>query len=244
MSTFTGEEAIRALDEMAEELQSASAELDAALVSHPRCSSTIRMRAGEAASDILRFLPLLSESHIQAVKEVADDIRQLHEVMSLFRSGRPPGRDAPRATSRLIVSYKALYFFISAYQDKLYSVISLLVDPNSPPGPNMSRAFNPTTSHNNPVRRFLEAELPDYVDWFPIWRDQRNQVKNGVSFSTGGPAPENGLLTIGVRFNEFTADGGVSVDCSKAVQLSDVVAALRVSAQLVRRAADLAGSQS
>ncbi len=69
-------------------------------------------------------------------------------------------------------------------------------------------------------------------------------MKNGVSFSTGGPAPENGLLTIGVRFNEFTADGGVSVDCSKAVQLSDVVAALRVSAQLVRRAADLAGSQS
>lgn len=77
----------------------------------------------------------------------------------------------------------------------------------------------------NPVRRFLNEHVPAYVDWFPAWREQRNRVKDGVSFSIAGPEED-----LGIRVDEFTAQGGISVDLTRAVRLGDVVAAVDASA--------------
>jgi hypothetical protein len=80
---------------------------------------------------------------------------------------------------------------------------------------------------SNPVRKSLEAELPEYLPWFGRLRDQRNAVKEGVQFSIAGPDGDLGLQV--VRFDPAT--GGVVVDCSgTAIRLGDVVTALVQSA--------------
>jgi hypothetical protein len=160
-----------------------------------------------------------------------EDTQRFHEIATLMRGGRPPEADRDRAADRLIVAYKALYFFIRSYQDRLFTALSTVLDPDSRPGHSMERAFA-EKKRAVAVREFLDAELPRYVAWFPEWRTQRNEVKDGVSFSTGGPAPEIGLATVGIRFNEFTPDGGITVDLSHAVQLDDVTHAVNTSASL------------
>lgn len=225
-------------DDAIQALRQSSRALDKALGDYGRCPPALRLRTGEAASDVLRFCAIFREIHIAASSEVEDDVAGTYEVMSLLASGhapQPSDRTFDVATQRLIVAYKALYFFIRAYQDRLYSVISVLVRPDDQPGNSMERAFHASRG-TNPVRAFLAEHAPEYILWFPIWRDQRNRVKESVSFSTGGPAPQIGLQTIGIRFNEFTRQGGVSVDLAHAVQLDDVTRALELSARVAQQA--------
>jgi hypothetical protein len=229
-------EELDALALAAEELRDRSRDLDHVLVDCPRFPNVMRLRTGEAAADILRFLVIFREAQSLASEEAAADIGQHHELFTLFASGRVPAPGLPRESERLIMAYKALYYFIRAYQDRLYAVLAILLEPDAPSGRSMNAAFK---NSQNPARRLLDTHLPEYVEWFPNWRDQRNKVKDGISFSTAGPAPQTGLTSLGIRFNEFSRDGGVSVDCSEAVQLADVTRALRLSAALAAIAAAL-----
>jgi hypothetical protein len=89
------------------------------------------------------------------------------------------------------------------------------------------------------VRRLLDERAPEYADWFPIWRAQRDRVKGGVSFSIAGPDDD-----LGIRFDEFKAHGGLSVDLTEAVRVGDVVTALDQSAALVELLVDLAAGEA
>lgn len=162
--------------------------------------------------------------------------QQVYEIISVIGGGKVPdfaAADEVTLRSReLQVSYKALYFLLRAYQDRLYTVAARLAAPGEKAGQSMATAFK---SPANPVRLFLDQYVPEYVAWFPNWREQRNRVKDSVSFSIAGPEED-----LGIRFDEFTAQGGLSVDLTHAIRISDVIAALDASAALAEALVDKA----
>jgi hypothetical protein len=134
------------------------------------------------------------------------------------------------ASSRLAAAYKAMFFFVRAYQDASYRVLlQLLGDRNE--GVSMSQAAkNP----NNPVAEHLAKELPSYMPWFVAWRKLRDSVKAGRTHSLRGPQ-----WNIGVSFEEVPPqDSQQSVYVT--VRLNQIVEALDQSVGIARSALNLA----
>src|SRR5215208_4177984 len=196
------------LERAASRLQEAATALDATLLKREGVGHILRMRTAESAADVLAFLPIFRRVHEAAVVVHTRQTQQVYEIISVIGGGKVPdlaAADEVTLRSRdLQVSYKALYFLLRAYQDRLYTVAARLAAPGEKAGQSMATAFK---SRANPVRLFLDQSVPEYVAWFPDWREQRNRVKDGVSFSIAGPEDD-----LGIRFDEFTAQGGLSVD--------------------------------
>lgn len=209
-------------------LHRAAAALDAALLESGTCGHILRMRMAQSATDVIAFVPIFRQAHTAAVEVHRQEAQNVYEIISVIGGGKVGDLDVDdlaRSARELQVSYKALYFLIRAFQDRLYTVAARLLAPGDAAGQSMGAAFK---RPQNPVRRFLDERVPAYVEWFPAWRDQRNRVKDGVSFSIAGPQED-----LGIRFDEFKAHGGLSVDLAHAVRLGNIVAALDNSASLV-----------
>ncbi len=138
------------------------------------------------------------------------------------------------AYRRFGVVYKAFFYFVRVYQDAIYVVLNNLLGECTARG-SMSKALG----ERNPVRALLEHDTPGYLEWFAVWRDQRNRWKDGADYHIAGPAPN-----LGIGFSRYDeATKGVVADLAgEIVRLPDATAAVRESCRAVETALTLATS--
>jgi hypothetical protein len=133
----------------------------------------------------------------------------------------------------LTVLIKALFLFLRAYQDAMYSLIFEMVTEKRPANARMQHAV---TRPESVVGKVLSERLKGYDDWFAGVRELRNAIKTGASFSLLGP-PED----IGVMFTSTTDAGEYvmfDVD-APLVRLSHLASAFDVSAALTHMTHEL-----
>jgi hypothetical protein len=134
-------------------------------------------------------------------------------------------RGTKEALWKLGAAYKTVFYFVRAYQDTLYRMVLNLQ--KQPWGKqSMSRALRP----DNPVGKLLGERLPEYLPWFEDWRDKRNKIKDGVTAGWAGPQTDPGLVFVEVIVTPGTY--ATRLDARTAIRLSDVAAAIEMSAQL------------
>jgi hypothetical protein len=134
------------------------------------------------------------------------------------------------AHRRFGMVYKSFFLFVRVYQDAIYVVLNSLLGDRSPYG-SMKSALKET----NPVGAWLARAVPGYLEWFAVWRDQRNRWKEGADYHVAGPAPNLGIGF--VLYNEAT--NGVTADLAgEIVRLPDATRALRQSCLTVEAAFD------
>jgi hypothetical protein len=167
---------------------------------------------------------------------------QLDEVLAesvrtLEGDGAPPAAIVKRwraasdevfpKIDRLAVAYKALFFFLRAFQDVAYSLLLELNGQRSGDGTSMKDCFAPKKEGRpslNPVRADILESLPGYEAWFRWFRDLRNDFKRGRGH---GSSTDGGRIRVGVDLQR----GNVS-DRRALIGLSDVATSLEMSAGL------------
>lgn len=233
---------IDSFDNEVERLRSAYLELDHYLSTTRIVSHRCRFRAAECASDILKFSTVFRDAHLIAVGCLSKSEQMLSRVIQISEKGVPFFAQShlkaaievsAGAEDRLQVAYKALFYFFRAYQDALHNVILEIEGHTAGQHSSMTDAIDwkkQCYENGKPVAEVLKSCFPEYLDWFCDWRKKRNDVKLGASFSIAGPAEDPGIGF--TMIDEKT--GGVVVDCSKSVHISDVIEALKASVRLAR----------
>jgi hypothetical protein len=123
--------------------------------------------------------------------------------------------------AKVRVGYKALLFFVRAYQDALYRAFLEARGEKAGKRSSMESAL----AGDKPLGVLMRECLPEYRDWFPRWRKKRNRVKDGVSIGFTGV---NGF---GLLFNSVSDEGGLVADLAQTpLSLSDVIEAVSMSA--------------
>jgi hypothetical protein len=225
--------------------------LDSALIQRQKVKGIVRFRVAVTARDVLEFCPIFRAALLEATLRSAEQtvhaskwrgvevpaFESAEEAFMWARTGveamtpkewasvadhlehqSEMMRAAAPAVQRLQVSFKGLLYVIRAHQDNLYRVFNNLLG-SRVTGGSMASALKAA----NPVGTLLREELPGYLPWFEVLRQQRNDMKSGADFNLAGP---DGNL--GLRFTKFDeASNGNEVDCSAtAIRLGDIATAL------------------
>ena len=139
---------------------------------------------------------------------------------------RIEGRDA---NAEFTVAFKSLFLFMRAHQDSLCALVLLVQRPRATATGEYSMTRH-LKQDGRLVQMFIRTEVPGYEDWYWRWREARNKIKRGVNFGMSGNWQE-----LGISFATFIPEGGgVMVDHSAVVRLTDLIEALDMSTQLHR----------
>ncbi|MFC2028082.1 hypothetical protein ACFLU3_05295 [Chloroflexota bacterium] len=122
---------------------------------------------------------------------------------------------------RLKIVYKAMFYFVRAYQDAIYGII---LEFNGKKAGSYSSMHKKLTKQTSPVYITIMDKFPEYREWFYRWRDKRDRIKLGVGLSMAGPGAD-----VGITFERVSEKGGIIVDCQDNIRLSDVTEAIRMS---------------
>jgi hypothetical protein len=120
-----------------------------------------------------------------------------------------------RPTRRLAAAYKSFFIFVRAYQDVLYCLL------NATSTGSMEAAIK---NVSNPVRIVLDQHLPEYVAWFPEFRNLRNKIKYGFGTALSGMGSPRGSGSLGIIV--------ASTPAAVVYHLSDAATGLEFSSQL------------
>jgi hypothetical protein len=119
------------------------------------------------------------------------------------------------------VAYKALLFFVRAYQDALYRTFLESRGERAGRKSTITQALSP----GKPLAKLFADELPGYADWFWRWWQKRNRVKDGASIGF------TGVGGFGLLFMSITDEGGVEGNLAQTpFSLRDVTEAVAMSA--------------
>jgi hypothetical protein len=219
--------------EATQELRTAKDRLDELLMQSGIVHEPERMRASQLATDTAFAALLFEEAYQARAEEWAAEEQQPGSLVVHMTFGTMVTKLVP--AQRLILQLKALHFFLRSYQDAMYAVLLGLTQESRARYPTMKNALK----EGNPIGTTIRERCPDYLDWFRRWRDQRNRIKDGISFATIGPATDLGIIV--ATFNE---EGGVTLRPEgDAIRANEVIEALRMSAQLADLAFALASNK-
>lgn len=126
------------------------------------------------------------------------------------------------AHQRLVVSTKALVYFVRSYQDGLVGSANVLSGGAWGSYTSMAHALD----RNGLVSQLANEvkELAEYRDWFTDWRDVRNAMKSGigqVTRSTPGMRAEIQFWSVG--------RDGQRAECLAVIRMVEIRKALRLS---------------
>ncbi|MFH2057776.1 MAG: hypothetical protein ABIJ59_02615 [Pseudomonadota bacterium] len=107
------------------------------------------------------------------------------------------------STNELKAVYKAYFFFIRAFHDACYGILLNLNGQQAGAYSSMNKCLKkqPKPMYNQ------VASIDNYIDWFKDFKNKRDSIKKGVSFSLCGPQWD-----VGVGFTKVTRAGGVTVN--------------------------------
>jgi hypothetical protein len=218
----------------AQELFTAKDRLDELLMQSGIVHEPERMRAAQLATDTAFAALLFEEAHQARAEEWVAEEQQPGSLALHFTTGILIRKLVP--AQRLILQLKALHFFLRAYQDAMYALLFELVIGKRAGNTRMQVIIK---KEANPVGEKIRDKLPNYIEWFVSWREQRNRIKDGVSFATIGPATDLGIIA--ATFNE---EGGYTLRPEgPAIRAGDIIEALRMSTHLADLASVLASEK-
>lgn len=183
-------------------------------------SDRAAMRLAQAASDVVaigRTLVAAQESAITSTANLAAQVDAIAPGVEWIITETSSDLEA------LQITWKAWFFFVRALCDHLYGFLLASVEGRH--GRSMNKAINP----GNPVAKILADEVPGFIAWFVRFRDQRNEVKEGVNFGFTALAGAGISVTFNVfRFDADTSRRSVLIDSSgdRKVSLGDVLEAV------------------
>ena len=210
------DEALGEFDDVCRQLDSCLCVVDG--IDHRR-----RHEVANLAHDIVSAAAGLRSAHEHASHAIqAQELR-----LSLFGPGLLGSTDeADDSGRRLRMAYKQMFVLIRAYQDALCRVLLILAGQAAGKGTSMKTAMNKPGNPCGDSAKTVEG----YEAWFEDWREKRNAVKDGVSFSLAGPGSN-----VGISFSRVNGEtGGIVIDCQDAVRLLDAARAIAMSTKLTR----------
>ena len=185
-----------------------------------------RHKVTSSGYDIVYFSSIFMDVHKKAERAWSDEEKLMNELgpfeFSKIRMGMRTDYQNELATV-----YKALLYFVRAYQDTLYGTLLVLDGQSVGPFTSMQSCMG---KKENKYRNKISLAIPEYIDWFSRWREKRNRIKSGVSCSFARPANQ-----LGVIFNIVEGKKNAIVsDLKSVVTLKDAVEAIEMSYRLAK----------
>lgn len=191
-------------------------------------SDLAAMHLAEAVSDVVAVGRRMVVVQRQATTSTAKVAAQLNALS--------PGAEwiisSETAELReLRIIWKSWFFFVRALCDHIYRLL-LASEQGMAARPygSMTGALKP----QNPVAMLLTEQAPGFTSWFERFRDQRNQIKEGVNFGFTALADAGISVTFNVfGFDRETGRRSVLIDSSydRKVTLNDVLDGSRMLSQ-------------
>lgn len=220
-------------------LQEAIADLHAASVFGPAPARVkdLGLRLFYLKADIVAMTQVLLDldASVRPWAELLTDIKL--PPATRIRHFRESAGAAIPAIDRLAVGYKALFFFLRAFQDLAYAMLLELAGQKSGAGTSMADCFKREKGgrpSNNAVRGMIVKDVPGYEEWFLHFREHRNALKRGRGH---GLDEQDGRIRIGI----YLQQGNVSSKVA-ALGIPDVTKSIEMSAALFRMMKALANS--
>ena len=195
-----------------------------------------RHKVTSSGYDIVYFSSIFMDIHKKAERAWSDEEKLMNKLGPLeffkVRMGMRTGYQNELATV-----YKALFYFVRAYQDTLYGTLLVLDGQSAGPFTSMQSCVE---KKENKYRNKINLAIPGYIDWFSRWRHKRNMIKSGVSCSLAKPADQ-----LGVVFNIVKGkENAMLSDLKSVVTLKDAVEAIEMSYKLARYVNSIATKSS
>lgn len=129
--------------------------------------------------------------------------------------------------------YKAMFYFVRAYQDALYGTLKELS--GEPVGKYKSVA-ECLHKKGEQYRDKIDKAIPGYFDWFMSWREKRNKIKSGIGCSLGKPSDQLGIMLSDVDGEK----NAIRSDMKSLVTPEDVIEAVKMSRELAKYVSSIA----
>ncbi len=195
-----------------------------------------RHKVTSSGYDIVYFSSIFMDVHKKAERAWSDEEKLMNKLGPLEFSKIRMGMKIDYQ-NELATVYKALFYFVRAYQDTLYGTLLVLDGQSAGPFASMQSCVG---KKENRYRNKINLAIPAYIDWFSQWREKRNRIKSGISCSLAKPANQ-----LGVIFNVIKGKKNAMVsDLKSVVTLQDAVEAIEMSYELARYVNSIATESS
>ena len=118
--------------------------------------------------------------------------------------------------------YKAMFYFVRAYQDALYGTLKELIGESAG---KYTTIMESLSKKGKQYRDRIEKAIPGYFDWFIPWREKRNKIKSGISCSLGKQSDQLGIMLSDVDGEK----NAIRSDMKSLVTPEDVIEAVKMS---------------
>ena len=135
-----------------------------------------RHKVTSSGYDIVYFSSILMAVHKKAERVWNDEEKLMNELGPLEFSKIRMGMKTDYQ-NELATVYKALFYFVRAYQDTLYGTLLVLDGQSAGPFTSMQSCVR---KEENKYRNKISLAIPEYIDWFSRWREnaiESNQVQ-------------------------------------------------------------------
>ena len=227
---------IESLTQLIVDTETFEAQLNATAQNLSTCGKvrhSVRGRMNDCGMDIAHFSSVFCSAHTEATAWVIDDVEIHSQTMgnweramelSARKRDSLAGRREEESRRGLAVAYKALLFFLRAFQDSAYATLVEVTGGRAPAYPSMSMCLS--KRRNGPAFKVIK-DIDGYEAWFNRMRTWRNRIKSGVGLGLAGPQ-----TNVGVVFVELTDDNAQTVT-TETIHLRDLIEGVRYSHQLL-----------
>ena len=185
-----------------------------------------RHKVTSSGYDIVYFSSIFMDVHKKAERSWSNDEKLMNELGPLeFSKIRIETRRSYQ--NELGTVYKAIFYFIRAYQDALYGTIREL---DGEPAGKYTTIQECLSKKGKQYRDKIDKAIPRYFDWFISWREKRNKIKSGISCSLGKQSDQ-----LGIMLNDVDGEkNAIRSDMKSLVTLEDVIEAVKMSYELAK----------
>lgn len=217
------------LEKSIEKLKVSWRELATTLEFKTKVSVNQRHRMVAHSLDIINFSGIFIETHNQWLSIVKSEIQRTAEMSheEWSEDWKHHFKENMNAMDRNAVAYKAIYFFIRALQDAVYSVLLELCGNESKKYLHMSRCLN---EKRDSVNQILKKGFPNYFKWFDEFRTKRNKIKNGITYGGGYDSDRNLSINMNI-VEEWKTPPEIGIDF--VLDIDDIIEAVEISVSLL-----------
>ena len=191
-----------------------------------------RHKVTSSGYDIICFSPIFMGIHKKAERAWNNDEKLMNELGPLEYS-KISTEMRKSYQNELGTVYKAMFYFVRAYQDTLYGSLREL---SGEPAGKYTTIMECLSKKGRQYRDRIEKAIPRYFGWFISWREKRNKIKSGISCSLGKQSDQLGIILSDV-------DGEKNAICSDMKSLvtpKDVIEAVKMSHEFAEYVSSIA----
>lgn len=180
-----------------------------------------RHKVTSSGYDIAFFSSIFMDIHKKAERAWSNDEKLMNELGPLEHS--TISMEMRKSyQNELGTVYKAMFYFVRAYQDTLYGSLREL---SGEPAGKYTTIMECLSKKGKQYRDKINKAIPGYFDWFILWREKRNKIKSGISCSLGKQSDQLGIILSDVDGEK----NAIRSDMKSLVTPEDVIKAVKMS---------------